>query len=115
MRFMVLVKSDAKSEAGVLAGREAAFRDGQVQRGADQGRRDADGRRSPRELEGRARSRIRPKTTVIDGPFAEAKELVAGYWTFRRSRKPTPSSGSSERRSKTVKSRFVSCTRCPTS
>jgi hypothetical protein len=37
--------------------------------------------------------------TVIDGPFTEAKEIVAGYWIWSATRVRRQSSGSSERRS----------------
>ena len=35
------------------------------------------------------------KRTVIDGPFAETKELIAGFWLWRCSRRRRRSSGSS--------------------
>ena len=56
MRVMVMVKANEDSEAGVMPSERAADRDGQVQRGARQGRRHA-GRRGPApELQGRARA-----------------------------------------------------------
>jgi len=33
--------------------------------------------------------------TVVDGPFTEAKELIAGFWICRSSLSKRPSSGSS--------------------
>jgi hypothetical protein len=42
------------------------------------------------------------RRTVIDGPFMEAKELVAGFWIWRRSMRR--SIGSSERHSATARS-----------
>ena len=59
MRFMVMVKATKDSEAGVMPRREAPRRDGQVQRGAGEGRRDARGRGAAAELEGRARQVLR--------------------------------------------------------
>ena len=43
------------------------------------------GRRRPAaELEGRARaSSTATSRTVVDGPFAETKELVAGFWIWQ--------------------------------
>jgi len=35
------------------------------------------------ELERRTRSIFRSNRTVIDGPFAETKELLAGYWLWQ--------------------------------
>ena len=63
------------------AHRAGARRDGRLQRGAGQGRRHA-GRRGPApELEGCAGPlRQGRQRTVVDGPFAETKELVAGFW-----------------------------------
>ena len=84
MRFMVMVKATKDSEAGVMPDRAAPRRDGQVQRGAGQGGRDARRRRAAAELEGRARAASRAsKRTVIDGPFAETKELIAGFWLWQ--------------------------------
>ena len=60
MRFMVFVKATAESEAGVMI-------DGGGLQGSAQG----------------ARVRFSgSKRTVIDGPFPETKELVAGYWIW---------------------------------
>ena len=59
MRFMILLKADKNTEAGVLPEREASYRDGEVQRRAGEGRRDARGRRAAAELEGRARQVFR--------------------------------------------------------
>ena len=42
----------------------------------------------------------RRKKIVIDGPFAETKELIAGYWMWRVKSKQK-STGSSVRLSKT--------------
>ena len=71
MRVMVLVKATTESEAGGCRHDEPRQR-----------RRPAGGRRAPAERVG---VRVRfdgPKRTVIDGPFTEAKELVAGYWIW---------------------------------
>jgi len=38
------------------------------------------------------------KRTVIDGPFAETKELIAGFWLWQVKSKERRSSGSSVRR-----------------
>jgi hypothetical protein len=44
------------------------------------------------------------KATVIDGPFAEAKEAIGGYWIIRCARAKKPSSGPGERRWPTTRS-----------
>ena len=80
MRFMVLVKATKDSEAGMLPGREMfekmwKFNDGLGKDGvlvALDGLRPSSKGTRLRFDEGR--------TTVIDGPFAETKELVAGFW-----------------------------------
>ena len=51
MRFMVLIKADKNSEAGVLPNREAAEGDGQLQRPAGQGGGDARRRGAAAELQ----------------------------------------------------------------
>ena len=83
MRVMVFVKGDPTSEAGVLpdAGlvdRMTAYNESLVAAGvllaADGLHPSAKGVRV--RFDGSSR-------TVIDGPFAEAKELVAGYWIWQ--------------------------------
>ncbi|HEX2012434.1 MAG TPA: YciI family protein [Roseateles sp.] len=81
MRFMIIVRANARSEAGVLpaAGdplmaEMAAFHEELAKAGV---LLDANGLRPSREG-----WRIRyqdNKRSVIDGPFAETKELIAGY------------------------------------
>jgi hypothetical protein len=80
MRFMIIVKANADSEAGVMPSEEgllramASYHEALAKAGA---LLDAHG------LEPRAKGwRIlyqRGKRTVVDGPFAETKELIAGY------------------------------------
>ncbi|HEX6445280.1 MAG TPA: YciI family protein [Streptosporangiales bacterium] len=83
MRFMVLVKANDDSEAGVLpsaAELEAMSRYNEelVKAGV---MLDGDGLR-PSSYGARVRFEG-GKTTVIDGPFTETKELVAGYWIWQ--------------------------------
>jgi len=80
---MVIVKATKNSEAGVRPKRATAHGDGQIQRGTDQGRRDAGGEGLHPSSKG---TRVRfsgEQRTVIDGPFAETKELVAGFWLWK--------------------------------
>jgi hypothetical protein len=83
MRVIVLVKGDPQSEAGALPSEDLVdamtrFNEELVNAGVLLA---ADG------LHPSAKGvRVRfdgPKRTVIDGPFAEAKELVAGYWIWQ--------------------------------
>jgi hypothetical protein len=79
MRFMIIVKATKDSEAGVmptdnLLAEMAAFHEELQKAGV---LRDASGLKPTKHG-----WRIRysgDKRTVIDGPFAETKELVAGY------------------------------------
>jgi hypothetical protein len=83
MRFMVLVKASTDSEAGVLPSEElltemGKFNEELVKSGvllAGEGLHPSSkGVRV--KFSGRQR-------TVIDGPFAEAKELIAGFWLWQ--------------------------------
>jgi hypothetical protein len=83
MRVMVLVKATKDSEAGVLPTQAllaamGKFNEELVKAGvmlAGEGLRPtAQGKRV--QFSGRNR-------TVIDGPFAETKELVAGFWLWQ--------------------------------
>jgi hypothetical protein len=83
MRFMVIVKADKKSEAGVLPTREelaemGKFNDELVKAGvmlAGEGLHASSKGARVRFSAG--------KPTVTDGPFAETKELVAGFWLWQ--------------------------------
>ena len=83
MRVMVMVKATADSEAGAMPSEEllaamGAFNEELVKAGvmlAGEGLHpSAKGKRV--RFSGRQR-------TVIDGPFAETKELVAGFWLWQ--------------------------------
>ncbi|MBI3752356.1 MAG: YciI family protein [Chloroflexi bacterium] len=83
MRVMVLVKGDPQTEAGQLppeglVDEMTAFNERLVQAGVMLA---ADGL-YPSEKGVRVRF-DGTRRTVIDGPFAEAKELVAGYWLWQ--------------------------------
>ncbi len=80
MRFAVLVKANKDSEAGVLPSRELLEEMGKFNE-----RLAKDGIMLAGEgLHATSKgARLRfdgGRTTVIDGPFAETKELVAGFW-----------------------------------
>lgn len=83
MRFMVLVKADKNSEAGVLPDQKLL---------ADMGKFNEELVKAGVMLAGEGLhpsskgARVRfsgSKRTVIDGPFSETKELIAGYWLFQ--------------------------------
>jgi hypothetical protein len=83
MRFMVIVKASKDSEAGrmpseELLGAMAKFNEDMVKAGI---LLDAAGLQPSSKG---ARIRFSGKErTVIDGPFAETKELIAGYWIIQ--------------------------------
>ncbi|HEU5298787.1 MAG TPA: YciI family protein [bacterium] len=83
MRFMMIVKATRESEAGVLPteaqlAEMARYNEGLVKAGVMLA---GDG------LQASSKGfRVRyqgAKRTVIDGPFAETKELIAGYWVIQ--------------------------------
>ncbi len=81
MRFMVLVKANKDTEAGVMPTTEeltamGKFNEELVKAGV---LLDGDGLK-PSSKAARISFDDGGKPTVIDGPFAEVKELVAGYW-----------------------------------
>jgi hypothetical protein len=82
MKFMIILKATADSEAGVLPDEQLvrdmmAYNEQLVEAGVMRG---GDG------LQASSRgARVRfngDQRVVVDGPFAETKELVAGYWIF---------------------------------
>lgn len=80
MRFVVLVKANKESESGVLPTREMLEEMGRFneQLANDGIMLAADGlHASSKGVRLRFDS---GRTTVIDGPFAETKELIAGFW-----------------------------------
>ena len=83
MRFMVIVKADKDSEAGVLPTRELLAEMGKYNEGLAKAGIMLAGEGLQASSKG-ARVRFNGnKRTVIDGPFAETKELVAGFWLWQ--------------------------------
>ena len=80
MRFMVLVKADAKSEAGVLPSADLVVAMGKFnQEMADAGVLLAGEGLHPSSKGARIRF-DGSKVTVSDGPFLETQDLVSGFW-----------------------------------
>jgi hypothetical protein len=83
MRFMVLVKADKNTEAGALPDEKLLTEMGQFNEElAKAGVLLAGEGLHPSSKGARVRF-SGAKRTVIDGPFAETKELVAGYWLWK--------------------------------
>src|ERR1044071_9310544 len=83
MRFMVLVKADKKSEAGVIPDEKLLTEMGKYNEELVK----AGVLLAAEGLQPSSKgARVRfsgDKRTVIDGPFAETKELIAGFWLFQ--------------------------------
>jgi len=87
MRFMILIKADKNSETGVMPNEQLLtamgnFNDELIKAGvmlAGEGLH-------PSSKGARVKF-SGEKRTVIDGPFIEAKELIAGFWIWQVSSK----------------------------
>ena len=83
MRFMVIVKSDKNSEAGVLPSQELLAEMGKFNEELVKAGVMLAGEGLQASSKG-ARVRFSGnKRTVIDGPFSETKELIAGFWLWQ--------------------------------
>jgi len=83
MRFMVIVKATKDSEAGALPSEELLTAMGKYNEElAKAGILLAGEGLQPSSKGARVRF-SGAKRTVIDGPFAETKELVAGFWLWK--------------------------------
>jgi hypothetical protein len=84
MRFMIIVKANADSEAGKMPSTElltamTEFNEELVKAGvmlAGEGLH-------PSSRGARVNFHSDGSTSVVDGPFAETKELIAGYWIIQ--------------------------------
>ena len=83
MRFMVLVKADKNTEAGVMPSQKLL---------ADMGQYNEELAKAGVLLAGEGLhpsskgARVRfsgAKRTVVDGPFKDSKDLVCGFWMFQ--------------------------------
>jgi hypothetical protein len=83
MRFMVIVKADKNSEAGIMPDEKLL---------ADMGKYNEELAKAGVMLAGEGLhpsskgKRVRfsgSRRTVIDGPFSETKELIAGFWLIQ--------------------------------
>ena len=83
MRFMVIVKANKDSEAGVLPDQKILTEMGKFNEELAK----AGVLLAAEGLQASSKgARVRfsgSKRTVIDGPFAETKELVAGFWLWQ--------------------------------
>jgi hypothetical protein len=83
MRFMMIVKATKDSEAGVLPSETLLAEMAKYNEKLVKARVLLDGMGLQPSSKG-ARVRFSGETrTVIDGPFAETKELIAGFWLIQ--------------------------------
>ena len=83
MKFMVMVKATRESEAGEMPSEQLLTEMGQYNEELVKAGILLDANGLQPSSKG-ARVRFNGKQrTVIDGPFAETKELVAGYWIWQ--------------------------------
>lgn len=83
MRFMVMVKASAESEAGVMPSEQLLAEMGKFNEELVKAGVMLAGEGLQPSSKG-ARVRFSgSKRTVIDGPFAQTKELVAGFWLLQ--------------------------------
>jgi hypothetical protein len=83
MRVMVLVKANRESEAGILPDEKILAEMGKFNEELVKAGVMLAGEGLQSSSKGKRVRFDGEKRTVIDGPFAETKELVAGFWLWR--------------------------------
>jgi hypothetical protein len=83
MRFMMIVKANKDSEAGVMPGPELLSAMGKYNEELMKAGVLLDGAGLQASSKGARIKFSGAKRTVVDGPFTEAKELIAGYWIIQ--------------------------------
>ena len=83
MRVMVIVKANEDSEAGVLPDQEILEKMGRYNEELVNAGVMLAGEGLQASAKGKRVRFSGDQRTVIDGPFAETKELIAGYWLWQ--------------------------------
>lgn len=83
MRVMVIVKANKQSEAGVLPNAEILTKMGKYNEQLVKAGVMLAGDGLKASSQGKRVKFSGEKRTIIDGPFAETKELIAGYWMWQ--------------------------------
>src|SRR5574341_912182 len=106
MRFMIIVKASKDSEAGVMPSQQLLAEMGKFNEELVKAGVMLAGEGLQPSLKGARVKFSGSKRTVIDGPFAETKELIAGFWIWQVKSKeeaiewvkrcPNPMKGESE-------------------
>ena len=106
MRFMIMIKADKNTEAGVLPDEKLLTEMGKYNEELVKAGIMLAGEGLHPSSKGARVKFSGDKRTVIDGPFTEAKELIAGFWLIQVKSKeeaiewvkrcPNPMAGESE-------------------
>ncbi len=83
MRVMVIVKANKDSEAGILPDKEILTKMGKYNGELVKAGVMLAGEGLQASSKGKRVKFSGPKPTVTDGPFAETKELIAGFWLWQ--------------------------------
>jgi hypothetical protein len=83
MRFMVIVKANKESEAGVMPDRKILEAMGKYNEELAKAGVMLAGEGLHPSSKGKRVRFSGEERTVIDGPFAETKELIAGFWLWQ--------------------------------
>ena len=83
MRFMVIVKASKDSEAGILPSQQLLTEMGKFNEELVKAGVMLAGEGLQASSKGARVKFSKGKRTVIDGPFSETKELVAGFWLWQ--------------------------------
>src|SRR5256885_10311370 len=83
MRVMVIVKANKDSEAGVLPSRELLAEMGKFNEQLAKAGIMLAGEGLQASSKGKRVKFSGTNRTVIDGPFTESKELIAGFWLWQ--------------------------------
>jgi hypothetical protein len=83
MRFMVIVKGDANSEAGALPSEQMLIEMGKLNEEMIKAGVMLAGEGLQPSSKGAKVRFDKTKRTVIDGPFTEARELIGGFWILK--------------------------------
>lgn len=82
MRFMVMIKASSETEAGVMPSNDLLLAMGKYNEELVKAGVMLDGAGLMASAHGARVVMEGGKTRVLDGPFAETKELIAGFWMW---------------------------------
>jgi hypothetical protein len=83
MRVMVIIKANKESEAGSMPDQKLLTEMGQFNEDLVKAGIMLEGEGLHPSSQGKRVHFSGTKRTVVDGPFAETKELIAGYWLWK--------------------------------